>query len=339
MAGNAAEQAGGSLKRRSPGVQARASGVKTFEGVHEMNGTTIVDMRQFVEARDGLAFTTSQQVASAFGKQHHHVMQKLESLECSDQFLTSNFSRVQFEHRGNTYEAIEMTKDGFVFLVMGFTGKKAAAIKEGYIAAFNALAKSLSLSSTELVGDLIGSVIGTSGEHVLDRVIDQKASPVSKGLQRSFRHTMKSRLRSRFNVQRTALIPAECLADACNFVAAYALEGEFLGKETPCEAKALNIHYPVESLTARRPEMMTIRNSEQAWLDVTLHDLRDIRGEGTPLEQLIWQLEKAGFDISGAWWELRTYRNKIREFQSFAIGVSRMIEDPHRYAITPRTAA
>ncbi len=79
-----------------------------------------------------------------------------------------------------------------------------------------------------VMGDLVGAVIGTSGEHVLDRVIDQKAYPVPHALQRSFKHTMKSRLRARFNVQRTALIPAECLADACNFVAAYALEGEWL---------------------------------------------------------------------------------------------------------------
>lgn len=82
-----------------------------------------------------------------------------------------------------------------------------------------------------VMGDLVGAVIGTSGEHVLDRVIDQKASPVTHSLQRSFKQTMKSRLRSRFNVQRTALIPAECLADACNFVAAYALEGEWIGRQ------------------------------------------------------------------------------------------------------------
>ena len=82
-----------------------------------------------------------------------------------------------------------------------------------------------------VMGDLVGAVIGTSGEHVLDRVIDQKASPVPHSLQRSFKHTMKSRLRSRFNVHRTALIPAECLADACNFVAAYALEGEWIGRQ------------------------------------------------------------------------------------------------------------
>lgn len=82
-----------------------------------------------------------------------------------------------------------------------------------------------------VMGDLVGAVIGTSGEHVLDRVIDQKASPVPHSLQRSFKHTMKSRLRSRFNVQRTALIPAENLSDACNFVVAYALEGEWIGRD------------------------------------------------------------------------------------------------------------
>lgn len=178
---------------------------------------------------------------------------------------------------------------------------------------------------------LIGDVIGSTGEVVLDRVIEQKGYFVPAGLQRSFRHTMKSRLRSRFNVQRTSLIPAECLADACNFVAAYAIEGEYLGRE---EVKpALSIHYPIEVLTARREGMLTVRNSEQAWLDVTLHDLRDIRGDGTPLEKLLWELESAGFDISGAWWELRTYRNKLRELGSFVAGMGRVAEDPQRYAV------
>ncbi|MBB3103741.1 Bro-N domain-containing protein [Azomonas macrocytogenes] len=81
------------------------------------------------------------------------------------------------------------------------------------------------------MGILLDDIIGTSGVLVLDRVIEQKATPITSSLQRSFKHTMKSRLRSRFNVQRTDLIPASQLADACNFIAAYALEGEWLGKE------------------------------------------------------------------------------------------------------------
>lgn len=227
MAGNAAT--GNSLKERSPGGQARASDNEIiFEEENVMtNNTTIVDMRQFVEARDGQAFTTSQKVAEAFDKQHYHVLAKVRELDCSDHFLTHNFSWVQFQHRGNTYDACEMTKDGFMFLVMGFTGKKAAAIKEGYIAAFNWMAGQLGMNPA----DLVNTVLGSTGMVVLDRVIDQKAKVIPKGLQRSFKHTIKSRLRNRFNVQRTDLIPADNLADACNFVAAYALSGEWLPPE------------------------------------------------------------------------------------------------------------
>lgn len=228
------EQAGGSLKTKKPQCgNTEASEINAVidqENNVMTNTTTVVDMRKFVEARDGRAFTTSQQVAQAFGKQHYHVLAKVRELECSDQFLTHNFSWVQFEHRGNQYEAVEMTKDGFVFLVMGFTGAKAAAVKEGYIHAFNAMAEQLNIKSDVLVGDLVGAVIGSSGEVVLDRVIDQKATALPVTLRRSFKHTMKSRLRTRFNVQKTALIPAEELANACNFVAAYVFEGEFLPK-------------------------------------------------------------------------------------------------------------
>ena len=39
---------------------------------------------------------------------------------------------------------IEMSFDGFMFLVMGFTGSKAAAIKEAYIAEFNRMRADLS---------------------------------------------------------------------------------------------------------------------------------------------------------------------------------------------------
>jgi ribosome maturation protein Sdo1 len=39
--------------------------------------------------------------------------------------------------KGEARPAYEMTKDGFIFVVMGFTGAKAAATKEAYINAFN----------------------------------------------------------------------------------------------------------------------------------------------------------------------------------------------------------
>ncbi|QHA85724.1 Rha family phage regulatory protein [Serratia rhizosphaerae] len=93
---------------------------------------------------DGHAVTTSIAVAKYFGKQHQHVTQKIENLECSERFLTSNFSLVPYEHNGNTYKLYQITRDGFAFLAMGFTGKRAAIFKEHYINAFNAMEAKLS---------------------------------------------------------------------------------------------------------------------------------------------------------------------------------------------------
>lgn len=101
-----------------------------------------------VTIHSGKAVTTTEDVASYFGKQHHHVVQKLESLDCSPEFTIRNFSRmVKSKTIGSGAEReivyYEMTKDGFVFLVMGFTGKKAAAFKEAYIAEFNRMESEL----------------------------------------------------------------------------------------------------------------------------------------------------------------------------------------------------
>lgn len=98
---------------------------------------------EYLLVQDDTVKTTSFKVAEAFSKQHHHVVQKIEALDCSASFLTRNFSRVKRTVRGKEYNAYEMTKDGFVFLVMGFTGKQAARIKEAYIDAFNEMAREL----------------------------------------------------------------------------------------------------------------------------------------------------------------------------------------------------
>ncbi|NMY04651.1 hypothetical protein HBO12_16955 [Pseudomonas sp. WS 5059] len=185
---------------------------------------------------------------------------------------------------------------------------------------------------------LMDELIGMSELNVIKGLIRDKSKAVPADQRQGFQLVMHNRLHTRFNVPRTELIPASQFEQACNFIGGYALEGEFLGKEEP--KPALSIHYPIETLTARREGMLIVRNEDQAWLDVTMHDLRDLHGSGTPLEQLLWELEQAGFDIEGAWWELRTYRNKLREFSSFVTGMGRVAEEPHRYAVkTPKARA
>lgn len=97
--------------------------------------------------------TTSIAVANYFGKQHRDVTKKIRSLECSPAFTSANFCAVVvtaqagFDER--EIEAFEMTKNGFIFLVMGFTGKKAAAFKEAYIAEFDRMEAELLQQKTQ----------------------------------------------------------------------------------------------------------------------------------------------------------------------------------------------
>ncbi|STD29341.1 Uncharacterized phage-encoded protein [Edwardsiella tarda] len=112
-----------------------------------------------VSIHDGRAVTTTDDVAAYFGKQAHHVVQKVESLDCSRDFTIRNFSRmVKNKSIGSGAERqvvyYEMTKDGFVFLVMGFTGKRAAAFKEAYIAEFNRMEAQIRHQRPEQAGYL-----------------------------------------------------------------------------------------------------------------------------------------------------------------------------------------
>lgn len=90
---------------------------------------------------DGKMRVSSRDVAENFGKSHDKVVRDIESLDCSPEFRSANFGETPYIHPQNkqTYKMYEMTRDGWAFLVMGFTGAKAAKWKEKYIAAFNAM--------------------------------------------------------------------------------------------------------------------------------------------------------------------------------------------------------
>ncbi len=99
-----------------------------------------------VTIHNGKAVTTSLDVADYFGKLHKNVIQKIEFLDCSSEFTKLNFKLCHKNNElqnGKPQPYYEMTKDGFVFLVMGFTGKKAAAFNEAYIAEFNRMEERL----------------------------------------------------------------------------------------------------------------------------------------------------------------------------------------------------
>jgi Rha family phage regulatory protein len=93
---------------------------------------------------DGQLKTTSRDIADHFGKRHDDVLKRIRSLECSSEFNARNFALVDYiDAKGEARTEYRITRDGFSFLCMGFTGAKAAQWKERYIATFNEMAAKL----------------------------------------------------------------------------------------------------------------------------------------------------------------------------------------------------
>lgn len=110
-----------------------------------MNNVTLstpTTTKPAIKIIDRQAVTTSHDIARCFRKQHKDVLRKIESLDCSHDFHERNFAPMIIDTnigKGAVRQdkAYNITRDGFVFLAMGFTGQRAAQFKEAYIEAFN----------------------------------------------------------------------------------------------------------------------------------------------------------------------------------------------------------
>lgn len=111
-----------------------------------MNMMATLNLRAMVINDNGQAKTTSYAVAQAFGKRHSDVLRSIKNMKCSHGFRERNFA-LCFENNklqnGKPRKFYQMTKDVWMFLVMGFNGEKADAVKEQFIDAFNWMASQL----------------------------------------------------------------------------------------------------------------------------------------------------------------------------------------------------
>lgn len=101
-------------------------------------------MSDLVEIQNGQPVVSSIKIAEKFGKAHRTVLHSIRNLDCSSDFILHNFMQSSYTNRQNkTVPCYLLTRDGFSFLCMGFTGKEAAKWKEAYIKAFNQMERQL----------------------------------------------------------------------------------------------------------------------------------------------------------------------------------------------------
>lgn len=125
-----------------------------------MNKVEIIE-RDLVYATGNDLKTNSRMVASMFKKRHDNVLRDIREIIAQ---IPDNFSRLIFEEakyidkQGKTRESYEMTKDGFMLLVMGYNTKEAMAIKVAYIAAFNQMQNQIDNFNTDLMQKLLAAL-------------------------------------------------------------------------------------------------------------------------------------------------------------------------------------
>lgn len=100
-------------------------------------------MNEIICIRNETAVCDSLQVAQNFGKRHDNILREISALlkiEGSDsaQKWAQCFKESSYkDSTGKSNKMYYMNRDGFTFLVMGFTGQKANEWKWKYINAFN----------------------------------------------------------------------------------------------------------------------------------------------------------------------------------------------------------
>jgi len=131
----------------------------------------------FIEGND--LVTDSLTVADVFNKRHADVLKSIESLNCSTEFSERNFSLAEYKDAQQKVRPKYLLKrDGLMFLVMGYTGERAAQMKESYIYEFNRMEQQIkqkmhplqmiNIMTTEMMshGDRLGKLEQTVQERM-----------------------------------------------------------------------------------------------------------------------------------------------------------------------------
>lgn len=112
-----------------------------MENVKHMHKDVVI-----IRNNDGELVVTSRQIAEDFGKRHDQVLRDIEVYK--NRISTPQFCGlfIESEYRasnGKMNKEYLLTRDGFSFLVMGFTGAKADEWKLKYIEAFNKMEQAI----------------------------------------------------------------------------------------------------------------------------------------------------------------------------------------------------
>ncbi|WP_395839891.1 Rha family transcriptional regulator, partial [Edwardsiella tarda] len=184
----------------------------------------------------------------------------------------------------------EMTKDGFVFLVMGFTGKRAAAFKEAYIAEFNRMEAQLLQKTTSRNLKALPDKLTPEQQSAIKELVKSRVEAIAQDKRAKAAITMWSALKSHFGVTYKDIHQNQFI-EALSLAARIPLEGEYLSKAPAAALDQARYNFPAETADPHD------RKFGNAW--ITPRVILDERNRAPELE-LLEVLEHDGYDVTGA---------------------------------------
>ena len=172
-----------------------------------------------VTLHHGRPSTTSLEVANFFRKRHADVLRDISNVSsnCPEKFSQRNFASADYiDEQGKPRSLFILYRDGFMLLVMGYTGKKALAVKLAYIEAFNRLEAELAAQRGAALPEVPHIAITpstTASRKPLEKLV--KVWAARGGIIVAQCWTM---LNAAFNLQSITELPEEWIPDAITWV-------------------------------------------------------------------------------------------------------------------------
>ena len=181
-----------------------------------------------VSLHSGRPATTSLEVAKFFSKRHDHVVRSIQDLisNTPKSFSAPNFGAAEYsDEQGKPRPMFILYRDGFMLLVMGYTGKKALAMKLAYIEAFNRMEEELARQK-EAARNITQDIVDFPGTLSItpSSVADRKPLRALVGswakLSNAPFDACWNQLKAAFNLANIKELPQEWIPDALAWVQA-----------------------------------------------------------------------------------------------------------------------
>lgn len=201
---------------------------KRFKMSQEQNAICPV-----VEVINSRPATTSLKIAECFEKNHQHVLRDIRALseDCPENFNASNFGLVEYtDSKGEKRPMYTVYFDGFILLVMGYTGPKALKMKLAYIEAFNAMRQKLESGQAELPSSLT-----PADQNVIQALVKAIADRYPPEQQKRVYMQVWMRFRNHFQLGSYKDLPRSQMAEAVAYLANLKVNEKKEAPQTPKE--------------------------------------------------------------------------------------------------------